>query len=148
MSAQVHFVSGQTEGRKKAFLEGTIIDLSSKPSLTCWVMLTIIKVFIILFLFCLKERGTPWQFSKQISKLSFQLSVKVFYLLGQIKGGSKTFFGGYKKGVTLWDYSQEHFVVIREEKVYPFVKFKIIPPFLCFSLDTLKNKYCKTGVLY
>ena len=35
MSAQVYSLPGQTEGRKKAFLEWTSIDLSSKPSLTC-----------------------------------------------------------------------------------------------------------------
>ena len=35
MSSQVYSVSGQTEGRKKPFLEWTRIDLSSKLSLTC-----------------------------------------------------------------------------------------------------------------
>ena len=35
MSAQVYFVSGQTEGRRKAFWEWISIDLSSKLSLTC-----------------------------------------------------------------------------------------------------------------
>ena len=35
MSAQVYSVSGQTEGRRKAFLEWTSLDLSSKLSLTC-----------------------------------------------------------------------------------------------------------------
>ena len=35
MSAQVYSVPGQTEGRRKAFLEWKIIDLSSKLSLTC-----------------------------------------------------------------------------------------------------------------
>ena len=35
MSAQVFSVLGQTEGRRKAFLEWTSIDLSSKPALTC-----------------------------------------------------------------------------------------------------------------
>ena len=35
MSAQVHSVPGQTEGRRKAFLEWTSINLSSKLSLTC-----------------------------------------------------------------------------------------------------------------
>ena len=48
MSAQLYYVPGQTEGRRKVFLEWTTIDLSSKLSLTCVVMLTIIKVFIIL----------------------------------------------------------------------------------------------------
>ena len=35
MSAQVYSVSGQTEGRKKPFLECKRIDLSSRLSLTC-----------------------------------------------------------------------------------------------------------------
>ena len=35
MSTQVYSVRGQTEGRGKAFLEWTRIDLSSKLSLTC-----------------------------------------------------------------------------------------------------------------
>ena len=49
-------------------------------------MLTIIKVFIILFLFCLWEQGTPWKFSKQISKLSFQLKFQVYSLFAQTEG--------------------------------------------------------------
>ena len=62
-------------------------------------MLTIIKEFIILFLFCLWEQRTPWQFSKQISKLSFQLSFQIYYLLAQTEGERKTFLdGGCKKG--------------------------------------------------
>ena len=62
-------------------------------------MLTIIKVFTILFLFCLWEQGTPWQFPKQISKLSFQLSFQIYSLLGRTKGERKTFLdGGCKKG--------------------------------------------------
>ena len=35
MSAQVYSIPGQTEGRRKAYLEWTSIDLSSKLSLTC-----------------------------------------------------------------------------------------------------------------
>ena len=50
MSAQVYFVPGQTEGRRKAFLEWKSIYLSYKLSLHMRVMLTVIKVFIILFL--------------------------------------------------------------------------------------------------
>ena len=62
------------------------------------VMLTIIKVFIILVLLCLWEHGTPWQFSKQISKLSFQVSVQIYSLLGQTEGETNAFYGGCKKG--------------------------------------------------
>ena len=50
MSAQVYSVPGQTEGRRKAFLEWAGIDLSSKVSLTCGGNVSIIKVFVILFL--------------------------------------------------------------------------------------------------
>ena len=35
MSAEVYYVPGQTEWRRKAFLEWASIDLSSKLSLTC-----------------------------------------------------------------------------------------------------------------
>ena len=35
-----------------------------------------------------------------------------------------------------------HLVDIRHEKVCPFVKFEIILPLLCFSLDHLTNKHC------
>ena len=51
MSVQAYSVPGQTEGKRKAFLEWKSIDLSFKLSHTCKVMLTIMKVFIILFLF-------------------------------------------------------------------------------------------------
>ena len=43
MSAQVYFVPSQTEGRWKAFLEWTSIDLSSKPSLTCGISVSYCK---------------------------------------------------------------------------------------------------------
>ena len=68
MSARLYSVSGQTEGIKKAFLEWTSIDLSKPSKLSIWlsklplnylfhvgVMLTIKKVFIVLFLLCLWE---------------------------------------------------------------------------------------------
>ena len=35
MTVQVYSVPGQTEGRRKAFMEWASIDLSSKLSLTC-----------------------------------------------------------------------------------------------------------------
>ena len=95
-------------------------------------MLTIIKVFIILFLLCLWEQGTPWQFSKQTSKLSFQLSFQIYSLLGQTEGKERPFLEGAKRGITLRDYPQEHLVVMGDEKVSPFVKFEIIQPLLCF----------------
>ena len=50
-------------------------------------MLTIMKVFIILL--CLWEQEAPRQFSKLISKLSFQLSFQIYSLLVQTEGQRK-----------------------------------------------------------
>ena len=104
-------------------------------------MLTIIKVLIILFLLCLWKQGTLWKFSKKISKLSFQLSVQIYSLLGQTQGEMEVFFGGCKKGDNIVRLFPEDLAVIRAEKVSPFVKFEIILPQLCFILDLLTNKH-------
>ena len=98
------------------------------------VMLTIIKVFIILFLLCLWKQGKPWQFSKQ--------KINIYFFLGQTEGERNTFFGGCKKGDHIVRYPQEHLAVMRNEKVCPFVKFEIILPFLCFLLIST-NKHCR-----
>ena len=97
-------------------------------------------VFTILFLLCLWKQGTPQQFLKQISKLSFQLNVQIYSLLGQTEGEKKAFFGGCKKGGANCEITD----VIRDEKVSPFVKFELILPFLCFLLYPLRNKHCRT----
>ena len=63
-------------------------------------MLTIMKVFIILFLLCLLEQVTPpWQLPKQISKLFFQMSVQVYSLFGQTEGDRKIFFWSVQERV-------------------------------------------------
>ena len=64
--------------------------------------------------------------------------------LAKLKERGRPFFKGCKKGGTLWDYPQGHLIVIRNEKVSPFVKLEIILPFLCFSWDPLTNKHCRT----
>ena len=45
MSVQVYFVPGQTEGRRKAFLECKRIDLSSKLTFTCGGNANYYKIF-------------------------------------------------------------------------------------------------------
>ena len=62
------------------------------------IILTIIKVFNILFLLCLWEQGITRQCSKQISKLSFQLSFQIYSLLVQTEGERKAFFGRVQEG--------------------------------------------------
>ena len=98
------------------------------------VMLTIMKVSIILFLL-VGIRNIK-------DMISFQLRVRIYSLLGQTEGEMKA--EGCKRGATLGDCPQEHLLVIRDEKVSPFVKFEIILPLLCFLLDLPANKHCKT----
>ena len=55
------------------------------------------------------EQGTPWKFSKQISKLSFQMSFQIYSLLVQTEGERKTFFGREQEGGPLMRlYPREH----------------------------------------
>ena len=85
------------------------------------------------------------QFSKQISKLSFQVSAQVYSLLAQTEGERKVFFEGRKKkGEHIMRLPPEYLAVTRDEKVSPFVKFEVILPLLCFLLDPLTNKHFMT----
>ena len=64
-------------------------------------MLTKSKVFTILCLLCLCGNRVyfgSFQNKTVNSKLSFQLSVLVFYPLGQIEEERKAFYGGWWKG--------------------------------------------------
>ena len=134
----------QVKWERRPFWSGQAQIYALNYLLHIGVMLNIKKVFIILFLFWLWEQETTWQFLNQIIKLSFQLSVQIYSLLGQTEGERKALFGGYKKGTTLWDYHQEHLVVIRNEKVSTFAKFETILPLLCILLEPLTNKHCRT----
>ena len=69
------------------------------------------------------------------------MSFQIYSLLAQTEGERKVFLGKVRRGTTLQDY---HLVDIRHEKVSPFVKFEIILPLLCFLLDPLTNKHCRT----
>ena len=89
MISQVYSVPVQTEVRRKTFLGWTSIDLSPKPSLTCGVNVNYCKKCSSPYSYSW-EQGTPQQFSKQISKLSFQLSVQVDSVLG-LKGRERPF---------------------------------------------------------
>ena len=115
MSAQVYSVPGQTEGIRKAFLESTSVKLGN--------------------------RGTLLQFSKQISKLSFQLSVQLYSHLGQTEGKKRVFSGRCKRG---------HIVrlpprALGYHKRWRSLSFcEIILPLLCFLIDPFAKKHCRT----
>ena len=96
-------------------------------------------MFIIGSLLCLWEQGTPGQFSKQISKLSFQLSFQIYSFLAQTEGERKAFFGRVQEGgTTLQDYPQEHLV----EKKSLLLNLKCYPSFV--FIRPLTNKHCST----
>ena len=82
-------------------------------------MLTIIKVFIILFHLCLWEEGTPWNFSEQVSKPSFQFSFQINSLLAQTEGKRKVFLEECKKvdHIVRLPLRYNQFVDIKDEKV-------------------------------
>ena len=103
------------------------------------VMLTIFKVFTILSLLCLWQWGIPWQLSKQISKLLFQMSIQLSSLLAQTKGDRKAFFRRRKSAA--WDYFQWQLVVIRDEKSLSFCEIRnnSTHPFL--FIRRTRNKY-------
>ena len=65
-------------------------------------------------------------------------------ILVKLKGRGKPFLEGARREATLWDYPQEHLVVIRDEKVSPFEKFEIILTLTCFVSDALTNKHYRT----
>ena len=88
------------------------------------------KVFIILFL--LVRIGNILAIFKMSSYILF---------LVKLKGRGRSFLKGARRGTTLWDYPQEHLVVIRDEKISPFAKFEIRLSLFCFLLDPLTNKH-------
>ena len=143
MSPQRYSVPGQTEERRKAFLEWKSIDLSSKLSLICGVYV----------IYCksahhhIPTRGNrehSGNFQNKSVSYSFNWVSRYILILAKLKGIGSPFWDGARRGATLWGYSQEHLVVIKDEKVSPFVKFEIMLPLLCFLLDPLTNKHCRT----
>ena len=143
MSAQVYSVPGQTEGRRKAFLEWKSIDLSYELSLTCGVNVNYYKS-VHHPIPTRENRKHPGNFQNKSVNSAFNWVCRYILFLAKLKGRGRPFLEGPRRGVTLWDYTQEHLVVIKYEKVSSFVKFEIILPLLCFLLDSLTNKHCRT----
>ena len=77
----------------KAFLKWTGIDLSFKVSITYGRNVNYYKSVHHPIATLPVGTGTPLQFSKQISKLSFQLSFQIYSVLAQTEGERKVFFG-------------------------------------------------------
>ena len=142
MSAQVYSVPGQTKGRRKAFLEWKSIDLSSKLSLTCGGNVSYYKS-VHRPIPTYGNREHPGNFRNKSVSFPFNWVSRYMLFLAKLKGKGSPFLNGARREATLWDYPQEHLVVVSDEKVSPFVKFEIILPFLSFLLDPCTNKHCR-----
>ena len=134
---------GQAERRRKTFLEWKRIDLSYKLSLTCGGNVNYYKS-VHHPIPTRENREHPGNFQNKSVSSAFNWVSRYILFLAKLKGKGRPSLEGPKSGATLWDYPQEHLVVIRDEKVSPFVKFEIILPLLCFLLDPLTNKHCRT----
>ena len=128
--------------RGKTFLKWTrSIDLSSKLCyLHIGVILTIKKVFIILFLLCLWEQGPSWNFQNKSVNSPLNWVSRFILFLPKLKGKG-LFWKGARRRTTVQDY---HLVDTRDKKVSPFVEFEIILPLVCFLLVPLSNKHYRT----
>ena len=131
MSAQVYSVPGQTDGREKAFLELTIIYLPSKLSLTCGGNVKFIKV----------HHSIPTLPGAIGNTLS------IFKILSSWPNwrGEEGLFWKVQEGGRIVRLPPRAPVVIKDEKVCLFMKFKTITPLLCCLSDLLTNKHCRAG---
>ena len=125
------------KGKRKAFFEWKSIHLSYEPSLTCGVDVHHIIP-------TRANREHPGNFQNKLVSSAFIWLSRYILLLAKLKRRGRPFLEGPRSGATLWDYTQEHLVVMRDEKVSPFVKFEIILPLLCFLSDPFTNKHCRT----
>ena len=144
MSAHVYSVPCQTEVRRKDVLKWKTIDLSYKLSVTCGGNVNYCKSVH----HSIPTRGNrehPGNFQNKSVSSPFNWVSGIFSSWPNWRREEGLFWRVQEgEGTTLWDYPQEHLVVIRDEKVSPFVKFEIILHFLCFLLYPLANKHCRT----
>ena len=119
MSVQVYSVFSQTEGKRNALLDWKSKEFPAKLSLTCG---SYVNYYESVHDSNTTRGNTPWKFSKEIIKLSFQLSVQAYLFVAKLKERGRPFLEGARKRTRLWDYPQEHLVVIRDEKSLSFCK--------------------------
>ena len=104
-------------------------------------MLTIIKVLIILFLLEGIENILVIFKINQHALLSFECPG--IFSCPNWSGEKDLFWEMQEVWTASWDYPQEYLVVIKDEKVSPFVRLETILPLLWFLLDSLTNKHSR-----
>ena len=123
------------KGEERPFWNG-------EPSLTCGDNVNYYKS-VLHPIPTFENRELLGNFQNKSVSSAFNWVSRYILFLAKLKGKGKLFVGPERRA-TLWDYPQWHLVVIREEKVSPFVKFEIILHLLCFILHLLTNKLCRT----
>ena len=144
MNVQVYSLLGQTEGRRKAFLEWKSIDLSYEVSLRCGGNVNYYKSVH----HSIPTRGNrehPGNFLNKLVSSAFSWVPRYILFLAKLKGRERSFLEGARRGPYCHITPKStYLVVIRDEKVSSFAKFKIILHLLCFLLGPLTNKHCRT----
>ena len=145
MSARVHSVPGQTEGRRNTFLEWTSIILSSKLSLTCGSNVNYYKsVHHPIPILPDRIWNTKAVFkTNQYALLSVEC--RGMFSFWPKWRGEEGLFEGCKKVATLWDYPQDHLVVIRDESLY-FCEIWNHPTPSLFFITSPYSKHCRTWI--
>ena len=129
------------KGEKKAILQWKSINLSFELSLTCGDNVNYYKNAH--YPIPTHEKH-PSNFQNKSVSSAFNWVSTYILFLAKLKKRGRPFLAGARRGATLWDYPQDHLAVIRDEKVFPFAKLEMILPLLCFLLDPLTNKFCRT----
>ena len=126
MNVQVYSVPGQTEGRRRALLEWKKTDLPFKLSTTCGSNFTYYKIV---------HRPIPTLSVGILNTMTiFIINLKAILSI-ECPGISSSwpnwrgrpFMECARMGLALWDYPRQYLVVIKDEKVCPFVKFRNNP---------------------
>ena len=143
MPKHILFLS-KLKGKRKAFFEWKSIHLSYELSLTCAVNVNYYKS-VHHPIPTRKNREPRGSFQNKSISSAFNWVSRYILFLAKLRGEENLSWRFQEGGLHwLWDYPQEHLVVIRDEKVSTFVKFEIILPLLCFLLGPLTSKNCKT----
>ena len=132
-----------SEGRRKVFLEWKSIELTYELYLVCGGNVNYYKKVHYPIPTC-GNRELTGNFQNKSVSPTFNWVSRYILFLAKLKGRGRPFLEGPRRGTTSWDDPQEHLIAIRDEKVSPFVKFEIILALLCFLLDPLINRHCRT----
>ena len=95
---------------------------------------------ILCLLYLCGNREYPGSFQNKSLSSPFNWVYKYILFMIKLKTRGRPFLECARRGATLWDYPQEHLVVIKDENVCPLWNLKWS---LCCLLDPLTNKHCR-----